>query len=222
MHIDLSIWKQRHHNGERKMALEFLGFDRSNFVRAVRMAAHEKGVDYELVQALPQSDELKAINPFGQMPAMRHDDVELAESSAIIRYLDNTFDGPALIPAEPVAAAKTDQWMSAVATTVDRLIMRQYVVEYVFHKDEDGNVVRDEIDKSAKRLPGMYKRLDAAVAPGYLGSAEFTAADCLLAPIIAVANNFPEAKERFEASPNLQAYLSRIADRESFKATQPG
>ena len=35
------------------MSLEIIGFPRSNFVRAVRMAAHEKGVDYALAEARP-------------------------------------------------------------------------------------------------------------------------------------------------------------------------
>ena len=35
------------------MGLEIVGFPRSNFVRAVRMVAEEKGVDYELVAEMP-------------------------------------------------------------------------------------------------------------------------------------------------------------------------
>lgn len=202
------------------MALEILGVPFSNFVRSVRMAAHEKGVDYELIKAMPHSDEIKAINPFGQMPAMRHDGFELAESQAIIRYIDNNFDGPALIPTEPQAAAKTDQWMAAVATGIDRLLMRQYVVEYAFHKDDDGNVVRDEIDKAVKRFPSMFRKLNTAVSAGYLGSDSFTAADCLLVPILASTQNFPEGKEQMEASADLQAYFARVAERDSFKATE--
>lgn len=202
------------------MTLQILGMDRSNFVRAARMAAHEKGVEYELVKVAPHSDEIKAINPFGQIPAMDHDGFQLSESSAIIRYIDNNFDGPALIPSDPQAAATTDRWMSAVATGIDRLIMRQYVVEYAFHKDDDGNVVRDEIDKAIKRFPSMFTKLNAAVKDGYLGSDSFDAADCLFAPILAVAQNFPEAKEQVAANADLAAYLARIAERDSFKATQ--
>ena len=35
------------------MTLEIIGFPRSNFVRTVRMVAHEKGVAYELDPAMP-------------------------------------------------------------------------------------------------------------------------------------------------------------------------
>ncbi|MBT6588433.1 MAG: glutathione S-transferase, partial [Rhodospirillaceae bacterium] len=42
------------------MALEIIGFPRSNFVRTVRMVAEEKGVPYEHIAAMPHSDEVKA------------------------------------------------------------------------------------------------------------------------------------------------------------------
>jgi glutathione S-transferase len=150
------------------MALEIIGAPRSNFVRTVRMVAEEKGVPYEHVAAVPQSDEVKAINPFGQIPVMRHDGLELPESHAIAIYIDTAFDGPALVPVDPKEAAAVNRWVAAVNTGVDQMLMRKYVVEYAFHKDENGDVVRDVIDQTVKRLPKMFAMLDGAVAAGYL------------------------------------------------------
>ena len=99
------------------------------------------------------------------------------------------------------------------------MIMRSYVVEYVFHKDKDGNVVRDVIDKTVRRLAKMYAFLDAAVAPGYLGGESFTMADCFLAPILASAERFPEAQENMSNSQNLQSYFATMSERDSFKNT---
>ena len=97
--------------------------------------------------------------------------------------------------------------------------MRLYVVEYVVHKDEDGNVVRDVIDKTVRRLPKMYAFLDAAVAPGYLGRNDFTMADCFLAPILASAQRFPEGQENMANSQNLLSYFATMSDRDSFENT---
>ena len=201
------------------MALEIIGFPRSNFVRTVRMVAQEKGVAYDHIPAMPHSDEVKAINPLGLIPVMRHDDLELPESHAIARYIDTAFDGPALIPADPKAAANVDRWVSTVNTAVDQMLMRKYVVEYAFHKDADGNVVRDVIDVTVKRLPKMFAMLDAAVADGYLGGDSFTMADCFLMPILAAVQNFPEGKACMADAPNLQAYFAKLSERDSFKDT---
>ena len=201
------------------MTLEIIGFPRSNFVRTVRMVAHEKGVAYEHIKAMPHSDEVKAINPLGLIPVMRHGDLELPESNAIARYIDTAFDGPALVPTDPKAAAIVNRWISTVNTSVDQMLMRQYVVEYAFHKDADGNVVRDVIDRTVKRLPKMFAFLDGAVAEGYLGGDTFSMADCFLMPILGAVQNFPEGKENFENAPNLKTYFATVAARDSFKET---
>jgi glutathione S-transferase len=201
------------------MTLEIIGFPRSNFVRSVRMVAHEKGVEYELNPAMPHSDEVKAINPMGQIPVMRHDGLVLAESQAIARYIDTNFDGPALVPTDPRAAGPVNQWVSMAAAGVDQLIMRNYVVEYAFHKDDDGNVVRTKIDKAIKRFPSMFGKLETAVAGGYFGTSDFSMADCFLMPILAAGNNYPEAKEALENSSALSEYFERVGQRPSFTDT---
>lgn len=203
------------------MTLEIIGIPRSNFVRTVRMVAEEKSVPYDHISANPHSDEVKAINPLGQIPVMRHDGLELSESQAIARYIDTAFDGPALVPTDPREAAPVNQWIAATAGAVDQLFMRNYVVEYAFHKDENGNVVRTKIDKALKRFPRMIGMLEKAVAPGYLGTASFSMADCFLVPILNALQLFPEGKEAFENSKTLQAYFGQVAERASFIDTTP-
>ena len=201
------------------MTLEIIGFPRSNFVRAVRMVAEEKGVAYELAAETPHSDAVKAINPTGKIPAMRHDGLEISESLAIAAYIDDAFDGPKLAPEDPKGAAKVNQWTAFVATEVDQLLMRNYVVEYAFHKDTDGNVVRTKIDKAIKRFPKMFGMIEASLADGYLGGDRFTMADCFLAPILNAASNFPEGKAAIEASTAISAYMAKMNERPSFQAT---
>ena len=83
------------------MGLEIVGFPVSNFVRSVRMVAEEKGVPYELVPERPHSDTVKGLNPTGKIPALRHDGLELCESLAIARYIEEAFDGARMIPEDP-------------------------------------------------------------------------------------------------------------------------
>ena len=46
------------------------GVSQSTFTRTVRLACHEKGIDYELVPMLP--DQMGALNPFQKIPAITH------------------------------------------------------------------------------------------------------------------------------------------------------
>ncbi|MEM7407230.1 MAG: glutathione S-transferase family protein [Pseudomonadota bacterium] len=203
------------------MSLQILGFPRSNFVRTVRMSLHEKGVDYELVEEFPHSDAVKAVHPLGLIPAMRHGDLEIGEAVAIIRYVDKVFDGAPLFPDDPAACARIDYWCSLVATSVDQLFMRNYVVPYAFHRDDDGNVVRTKIDPAVKRMPKVLGILNDAVGDGHLAGADFTVADCFLMPMLAAIQMFPEGQEAVPAHSDLNAYFKRLSERESFVATAP-
>lgn len=203
------------------MALQIIGIPQSSFVRVVRMVAHEKGVDYELVPAMPHSEEVLAIHPLGKVPVMRHNGVALAESEVISRYIDRTFDGPALIPQDPARADIVGQWVSIITTAIDLTMIRRYVLEYLFHKGDDGAVVRELIDDSVEKFPAQFAALTEGVKNGYLGCDTFSIADCFLAPVLAYVSMFPEGREHLEKSPALSSYFSRISARESFAATVP-
>jgi len=112
--------------------LEIIGGAPSNYVWAVRIACTEKRVPYKHTQVMPHTPDVDAIHPLGKIPVMRHGDVTLAESRAICVYLERMFDGPPLVPPDPVKAAKVEQWVSLVNTSVDPLWVRQYLAAYIF------------------------------------------------------------------------------------------
>ena len=203
------------------MGLEIVGFPVSNFVRSVRMVAEEKGVPYELVPERPHSDTVKGLNPTGKIPALRHDGLELCESLAIARYIEEAFDGARMIPKDPKKAAQVNRWTAFVAIEVDQLLMRNYVVEYAFHRDDDGNVIRTTIDKAIKRFPRMFRMLEAAVEPGFFGTSSFSMADCFILPILNSTNLWEEGKEAIASSPKLAAYFTQMQERASFQSTAP-
>ena len=68
----------------------------STYTRAARLAMEEKGVDYELVEvdfiSGGFSDEYLERQPFAKVPAFEHDGLELYETPAILRYIDEAFD----------------------------------------------------------------------------------------------------------------------------------
>src|ERR1044071_10513655 len=78
-----------------------------SFTGPVRLACHEKGIDYELVPMFP--GQMGALNPFQKIPAITHGDLTLYESTAILRYFDRTFPGPKLWPQESRQAALSAQ-----------------------------------------------------------------------------------------------------------------
>jgi glutathione S-transferase len=203
-------------------AVEIIGIPQSNYVRVIRMVCEEKGIDYSLTAVPPHSAEVTAIHPLGKIPAMRHGDIELFESKAIATYLDRVFDGPKLIPEQPVLAAAVEQWVSLVNTVVDRTMIRSYLFGYVFPKTADGKPDRLMIDGAVPELQRQMSILDRAVAgTGHLAGSALTLADLNLMPILFYAKQFPEGSEALAANRHLSAYFDRHAARPSFINTMP-
>jgi glutathione S-transferase len=202
--------------------IQIIGVPQSNYVWVVRMACEEKGVPYDIVPARPHTPDVDALHPLGKIPGMRHGDVELCESKAIVTYIDKTFPGPKLIPEDARGAAEVEKWVSLVNTSVDPCLVRTYLLSYFFPKTADGKPDRAAIDGV---LPAMQKQiglLDKAVAKtGYLAGDGFTLADINLLPILHYVQRCPEGTEMVKAAPNLAGYFARHAERPSFKASTP-
>jgi len=78
-------------------------------------AAYEKGVAFEsrsvdLLGFDQHSPEYLKINPNGTIPSMVHDGVLVAESTAMMEYIDARFEGPPLRPADPFERWRMRWW----------------------------------------------------------------------------------------------------------------
>jgi glutathione S-transferase len=201
--------------------LEIIGIPLSNYVRSVRMLCEEKGVPYTLNPARPHSPEVDAIHPAGQIPCLRHGDVALFESKAIATYIDRAFDGPKFIPQDTLGAAQCEQWVSYGNVKVDRWVMREFVVPSVFFDKAKGPDTA-KIEAALPEIEKCAKALDAALAAtGHLVGDKLTYADLNVAPMLATAMNFPQAKEIVAKFPNVSKFVSAIMGRPSWKATEP-
>jgi glutathione S-transferase len=201
--------------------LELIGGAASNFVWACRIALAEKGVPYKHVATMPHTPEVDAIHPFGKIPVMRHGAVELCESRAICRYIDDVFPGPRLVPADPVLAAQVEQWVSIVNTHIDPVWLRQYLRAFVFPKTADGSPERGTIDAALPAMERQFAVMDRAVAAGHLVGDGFTLADMNFIPIVFYMSTRPESSGLLGRNANLSRYLERHMARRSVQETRP-
>jgi glutathione S-transferase len=201
---------------------EIIGSSRSTYTRAVCMVCEEKGIDYVLTETMLHAPEIRAIHPFGKMPVLRHGDVELFESKAIVTWLDRSFPAPFVLPTEPRLAALTEQWVSLVNTVIDRTLIRTYLFAYIAPGTPDGKPNRPAIEAVMPAVREQVAVLDKAVEKtGYLVGGQFTFADINLMPILHRLQQAPEGKRAVAGAPNLAAYYARHAARPSFQRTDP-
>lgn len=202
--------------------VHILGPSFSSFVRSVMLCCEEKGISYETKfevdgQPLALNDERhQQYHPFGKIPALIHGEHTLFETATICRYLDATFDGPALQPEDIYERAKVDEWAAALSIYVDKAIVREYLLEFAFPKGPDGQV---RMDKVAEAEPEVVKML--AIIQQQLGGNNFicgnkyTYADAILTPMLDYLAGTPNANRLMPQDSALMHYVLRIRSRPS-------
>jgi glutathione S-transferase len=195
--------------------IKIYGVPPSSFTRTVRLACHEKGIDYELVPTVP--GQLGALNPFQKIPAITHGDLTLYESTAILRYLDRTFPGPKLWPQDLRQAALCDQWVSAVNDSLVNSALR-YLANHFGFLPVPQEMADKYLAKAREVVPVFERRLGQS---RYLVGDAATAADLFLAPIAFSFQAVPGLKPIGEAAPNIGRWMADMGGRPSMKATEP-
>lgn len=203
-------------------SIAVLGDPRSSYVWATRMALAEKGVRYTLQPVAPHCEDVLAINPFGRVPAFRDGELTLFETSAIVRYIDECFEGPPLVASNAVLRAKMEQWASAISFYCYDPMVRRYVLQYVFPKGAAGAPDRTTIDAAVPEIRKQLEIFDRAYGPrNVLVGDTPTLPDLLLAPILFYLGQFPEGKTLLAEAPNVTRAHAWMAARPSFRETMP-
>lgn len=206
------------------------GVSPSTFTRTARMACEEKGITHTLepVSVFDMSpDEFAAsayarLHPFKKIPAMKHNGLTLFETAAICRYIDATFPGPALWPADIQGQARCTQWMSAIADYVYQVMIREIVIPRVVVPMRGGKTDEAAVAAAAIKAERQLAILSQAVEPGgYLAGNTVTAADLFLLPILFYMKGLPEGETLLPKFPPLLRWFDAMAERPSSAATMP-
>lgn len=159
--------------------------DLSPYAARVRLAVYWKELEAEVSFEAPpgglKSDEYKAINPLGKVPAMKLDSgFCLPESELIVEYLEDAYPAHPLRPTDPEAAAR-----ARLAARITDLYIAPGLGPLFQNADprtRNDAAVDQGFDTLAKALGDLETFLDKT-GPWALGKAP-TTADCALAPVL--------------------------------------
>lgn len=198
------------------------GSSLSPYVRKVLAYAAEKGIELELKSSgrAPgqPTDEFLEASPLRKMPALRDGDFTLADSSAIIHYLEARFPEPAMIPADPQMRGQTI-WFEEFADTGltecgGKMFYNRVVLPRFLGKPGDEDVASKA---ECEELPPLLDYLETVVPePGeFLVGGRITLAD------IAVASPFANfahlgCERDGQRHGRVYAYVDSILARPSF------
>ena len=199
------------------------GFGGATYPWSAIFACAEKGVPYSLESPEFKSDEYRGErHPYSKMPALQHGDFKLYETTAIIRYLDAAFEGPALVPSDPVLLGRMEQILSLIKSYAYEDFVPGYLLQYLFPKGENGALDRAAIDEAIPKVTYHLDNLEALIddAPFAIGET-LTMADIFLGPLIHYLDFTPEGGAHLKTLSKLSALLVTLRTRQAFKATMP-
>jgi glutathione S-transferase len=178
------------------------------FVRDMRprWAFEEVGQSYEVdLIADSKSPEHRRLQPFGQVPTYRDDEVAIFESGAIVLRIAER--AGKLIPVNPAPRMRALQWLAAALSSVEPYVMA-LAINDIFEADREWSKARH--GKVADDLKTRLADLEAALGSNiWLDGDEFTVGDLMMISVLrglrgaAVLTGFPL----------LAAYIARGEDR---------
>jgi glutathione S-transferase len=218
--------------------LKLHGYAASINVRKVLWMADELGLaverqDWGGVTRSTREPAFRALNPVGMVPVIDDAGVIVWESNAIVRYLAASRGRQDLLPAEPAARARVEQWMDWQASDLNN--SWRYAFQALVRRNPacvDEAAIASSLAQLTELVGIIGEQLEQR--GGYIAGPTFTVADIAIGLSIhrwrsiltvlshaATASQHPEELERARrlnarAPASVLAYYQRLEERPGF------
>ena len=195
------------------------GVSPSPFVRKVRVAMAEKGLDYDLEPVMPGNvpESFKKLSPLAKVPVYQDGDFVLPDSSVIIAFLERAHPEPALYPSDARELGRA-LWYEEYADTkmidvITPIFSQRFIQRVLFKQESDESIVEQQM---TLLVPPVFDYLEGEVPDdSWMIGDSFGIAD------IGLGTTFVHLRHGGESIdtarwPRLAAYASRVLSRESF------
>lgn len=193
--------------------LRLCGFPASNYYNKVKLALLEKGIPFEEETVFSAgTDEFLALSPMGKVPFLRTPDGALAESQAILEYLEDVFPQPALYPGDAMARAKCRELIHVMELYLEWAARRLYPA--AFFGGSASEDTRKEVYSALQRGVKAFARV-VRFSPFAAGPA-LTHADCAAVahlPVVSSTTRAIYGEDMLAGVPGVKDYLAMMGQR---------
>jgi glutathione S-transferase len=206
------------------MAITVIGNYLSPYVRKVLVCLDLKGLDYEIDPIIPffGNDDFTRLNPVRRIPILLDGDLVIPESAVICEYLDESYAGPALLPAGAPRRAQARALQSFADGRIGDVLIwnlfNQYIIRrHVWSETADESRIAEALQRD---IPQILDYLETR-----LPDDGFLFGECGVADI-AIASMFRNAalvRYAIDAArwPRSASFVSRVLDLPAFARLRP-
>ena len=195
------------------------GVPLSIHVRKVIVTALEKRLEHRVETVFPFDPPpgWRDLSPTGKIPAMKHGDLTLADSSVIVAYLEKRFPELPLSPSDPAQYARAlwfEEYVdSQIAPDVIGLFQQKILAPRVHKREPDAAVVNRLLNED---LPPKLDYLERSLEGDYFVGGRLSVADITLASDLTIFHYIGCTLDAARY-PNLLAHFKRMLKRDSFR-----
>lgn len=157
--------------------------------------------ELNLAQGEHKTEEMLALNPFGQVPVLSDGEKTFSDSQAILVYLARRYGADHWLPLDPEGLAKVTRWLAATAGEV-QFGPAAARVAVIFRGEPPSDEVRN---RSTRLLQAMSRTLALGE---WLAGDQPTIADVAVFPYLSVAHHGLIDLSPF---PRVRDWLARVA-----------
>lgn len=185
----------------------------------VRAVALELGLGAEIVEinvmgGENKSDDYRAINPNGKVPALDDDGLILWESRAITTYLAGKKPEAGLYPDDIATRALVDQWSYWQALQLAPAISKVSMERFIKPKFGWGTPDEAALEAGLKEVADLLPVLEAGLDGKDWLAGPLTVADFTMASTFVLREHSGISLDDF---PNIAAWIARVESRDSWK-----
>ena len=146
------------------------------------------------------------------MPAFEHDGLELYETDAITRYVDEAFHGVDLQPADAAGRARMAQAINIIGGYAYPAMIGQIFVQRAVRPMTGGAADEDAIAAAIPQAETAVAALEKLIdGNAYLAGDRLSLADLLLIPVYDYIAQTPEGQKMLAKAPNLERWWETVA-----------
>lgn len=191
----------------------------STYTRIVQIACEEAGLSHETIATAAHAPQNR--HPFGKVPVVEVDGLELFESVSIAQYLDNAHNSGGLQPADPAARAVMDRWIAIANNYLFPLFENGLVMPWIMHQYFGADLDQEKIGRALPNISRALAFLDAEIAKdGAWTMGAFDLSDVFLYPVLRGLQMTPQGSIGIAQCPMVSAWLTITEQREAIRKTR--